>query len=139
MKKQTVLLIIFCLFFYKGVAQKSAPVSITFNESLGGSADDEAFSFCEFDTTEVLIAGYSNSDNGIMPDNFGNYDYIGMKLTHSIVPQVKWVYNFGGSKFEKGRQISPTFNHKAYVMFGTTHSADSEIDKSQLPPTKNLD
>jgi hypothetical protein len=138
MTKLPTLLVLFTLFFYIGHAQ-NAPVSITFNETLGGSNDDEAFSFCEFDTSEVLVAGYSNSNNGIIPGNFGNYDYIGMSLTHTTTPALKWIYNFGGTKFEKGRQIAPTYNHKAFVMFGTTHSANDEIDRTQLGPNKNLD
>src|SRR5580698_4937960 len=100
MTKLPTLLVLFTLFFYIGHAQ-NAPVSITFNETLGGSGDDEAFSFCEFDTSEVLVAGYSNSNNGTIPGNFGNYDYIGMSLTHTTTPSLKWVYNFGGAKFEK--------------------------------------
>jgi hypothetical protein len=141
MKKLFTLTAVICLFVYTGRAQSSkpAPVSITFNETLGGSGDDEVFSFCEFDTSEVLVAGYSNSNNGIIPGNFGNYDYLAMKFTHSSTPQLQWIRNFGGSKFEKGRQIAPTYDHKAYVEFGTTHSANDEIDKSQLGTSKNMD
>jgi hypothetical protein len=115
-------------------AVKSAPYKITWSQCFGGSAEDIGFSFCEFDTSEILVASYTYSGDGnITTTAHGNADWWAMKFTHSATPQLVWSYTFGGSLYDKLRQMSPSYNRKSYALFGTTHSKDGDVDKSQIP------
>src|SRR5450432_1991334 len=114
--------------------KKSIPYKITWSQCFGGSAQDIGFSICEFDTTEILVSSYTYSDNGtITTPVHGDADWWAMKFTHSITPQLVWSYTYGGTLYEKLRQMSPSYNKKSYTLFGTTHSKDGDIDVSQIP------
>jgi hypothetical protein len=56
-----------------------------------------------------------------------------MKFTHSTTPQLVWSYTYGGSMYDKLRQMTPSYNKKSYALFGTAHSKDGDVDKSQIP------
>jgi hypothetical protein len=112
--------------------QKS-PYAITWSQTFGGSGLDIGFSICEYDTSEILTANYTYSNDGtITTPVHGNADWWAMKFTHSTTPQLVWSYTYGGSQYDKNRQITPSYNHKSYALFGSTHSEDGDIDKSQL-------
>ena len=111
-----------------------APYKVTWSQCFGGSDTDIGFSICEFDTSELLVASYTSSkDETITTPVFGNYDWWSMKFTHSTTPQLVWSYTYGGSNYDKNRQTVPSYNHKSYVLFRTTHSKDGDVDHSQLP------
>jgi hypothetical protein len=112
---------------------KSAPYKITWSQCFGGSGLDIGFSICEFDTSEILVASYTYSNNGtVTTPVHGDADWWAMKFTHSTTPQLVWSYTYGGSQYDKCRQMSPSYNKKSYALFGTSHSKDGNIDKSQL-------
>jgi hypothetical protein len=148
MKKQILLLtILFSISFYAANAQnlnnsqsvKKTPVSITWSKCFGGTGDDEAFSICESDTNEILLAGYTYSSNGNIAKNNGDADWLAMDFTHTTTPKLKWEHTFGGSKFDKGRQITPSYNHKSYVEFGTSHSRNGNVQKDLLQGIEDRD
>jgi hypothetical protein len=128
------------LFAQKRQPIKAAPYKITWSQCFGGSAQDIGFSICEFDTSELLVASYTYSNNEtITTPVFGNADWWAMKFTHSATPQLVWSYTYGGSLYDKLRQMSPSYNKKSYALFGTTHSKDGDIDKSQIPKGTDKD
>jgi hypothetical protein len=117
-----------------------SPYQITWSQCFGGSAQDIGFSFCEFDTSEVLVASYTYSDDGsITTPVHGSADWWAEKFTHTTTPQLVWSYTYGGSMYDKLRQMTPSYNHKSYALFGTAHSKDGDIDKSQIPKGNDKD
>src|SRR5580698_5933577 len=138
MKQFTLPLILLALSCTSLLAQKKnpppqkTPYQITWSQTFGGSGLDIGFSICEYDTSEILTANYTYSNNGtITTPIHGNADWWAMKFTHSTTPQLVWSYTYGGSQYDKLRQITPSYNHKSYALFGTAHSQDGDIDKSQ--------
>jgi hypothetical protein len=142
----TLVIIFFILITTKLGAQQSTlgnvpePYKISWSQCFGGSAQDIGFSMCEFDTSEVLIASYTYSNDGtISTPVYGNADWWAMKLTHSATPKLEWSYTYGGSEYDKCRQITSSYNHKSYALFGTTHSRNGDIDSAQLNGQKIRD
>jgi hypothetical protein len=124
----------------KPLLPNNSPYQITWSQCFGGSARDIGFSICEFDTSEILVSGYTYSNNGtITTPVHGNADWWAMKFTHSTSPQLVWSYTYGGSLYEKLRQMTPSYNKKSFALFGTTHSKDGDVDASQVPKSSDKD
>jgi len=123
------------------VKKPKLPLSITFSKTFGGSAEDDAFSFCEYDTSqsEVLMIGYDYSSDGDIAKNNGDADWIIMNFTRTDSPRLQWENTFGGLKYDKGRNITYSYNRKSYIGFGTSHSNGGDVDKSQLNGITNRD
>ena len=93
-------------------------------KSLGGSGSDEARSIQQTTDGGYIIAGNSNSTDGNLTGNHGNYDCWVVKLSN--VGVVEWQKSLGGSGDDGGNSIQQSTDG-GYVVAGYTNSTDGDI------------
>lgn len=69
--------------------------SVSWQKCLGGSSYDDSFSIVQTQDNGYIVAGRTNSNNGDVSNNHGDYDYWVVKLTNNGV--ISWQKCFGGS------------------------------------------
>src|SRR5690606_26734764 len=77
------------------IIKLNATGEMEWEKSFGGSGLDSASSICETAEGGYIIAGRSNSTNGHITDNQGNYDYWVVKLDDS--GNMQWQKSLGGN------------------------------------------
>jgi len=97
---------------------------ITWQKSLGGTLDDEAYSIQQTTDGGYIVAGYSYSNDGDLTANLGSTDYWVVKLDNT--GGIAWQKSFGGTDLEKIRSIQQTTNG-GYVMVGYSLSNDADV------------
>jgi len=106
---------------------QSAP-SIQWQKSLGGSGDDSGYSYTITSDGGYLLAGYSNSNDGDVSGNHGNYDAWIVKLDHG--GNVVWKKCFGGSKKDQAFDIIQTSDGN-YVFDGASSSQNGDVSTNK--------
>jgi len=91
----------------------------------GGSDEDKAWHISPKIANGYLVCGSSRSNNGNLPDNFGQTDYWVMSLTSSF--DVAWSKNYGGSGYDQSIKIFQLSDGNIMV-FGNTTSSDNMIN-----------
>lgn len=101
---------------------------IQWQSTLGGSGDEPA-AYSVRQTTDggYVVAAYSNSNDGDVSGNHGDYDSWVVKLNASGVLQ--WQKSLGGSNFEDGKDIIQT-SDGGYMFLGMSSSNDGDITGS---------
>ncbi|MDD1729761.1 MAG: hypothetical protein LUQ50_11915 [Methanospirillum sp.] len=97
---------------------------ISWEQSLGGTGNDEAHSIMQTRDGGFIIAGGSESWNGDVTGNHGNFDYWVVKLAPD--GSMKWQKSLGGSKDDVGQSIMQT-RDGGYLLSGVSHSDDGDI------------
>ncbi|MCF6308692.1 MAG: T9SS type A sorting domain-containing protein [Flavobacteriaceae bacterium] len=98
--------------------------SLVWEKSLGGSGFDNATSIQQTADGGYIVAGASNSSNGDVGGNYGNYDYWIVKL--DINGTLVWENNFGGSNEDWANYIQQTTDG-GYIMVGWSKSSDFDV------------
>jgi hypothetical protein len=98
--------------------------TIQWQKSLGGSGDDEANAIQQTIDGGYIVAGWSNSTDGDIIDNHGNYDYWIVKLDFN--GGILWKKSFGGSGNDKATSIYQT-KDKGYVIAGYSNSNNDNV------------
>ncbi|PVW16340.1 hypothetical protein DDV96_03520 [Marixanthomonas spongiae] len=73
----------------------SSAGSLSWEKALGGSNSDLCYDVQQTTDTGYIAAGWSNSNDGDVSNNYGNYDYWIVKLDSS--GNLQWEKNYGGS------------------------------------------
>lgn len=97
--------------------------AITWEKSYGGSGTDYA-EWIQQTPDGYIVACSSNSTDGDVTGNHGDFDYWVIKLSPSGA--ILWQKSFGGSNAEFASSVQPTLDG-GYVVAGTTFSNDAQV------------
>jgi len=98
--------------------------NIEWNQDLGGSDDDRAFSIQQTIEGRFIVAGYSLSHDGDVSGNHGDGDVWIVKLTAG--GNLIWQQCLGGSSFDEAYSIRQT-TYNLYIVAGRTYSDDGDV------------
>jgi hypothetical protein len=97
---------------------------IDWENSLGGSAVDQAFYIQQTSDGGYITAGYSESNDGDVTVNHGSEDYWIVKLTSS--GEIDWQKSLGGSGVDVASSIQQTTDG-GYIVIGISESNDGDV------------
>lgn len=97
---------------------------VQWQKSYGGSNNDIASSIVQTDDGGYVIAGGSNSTDGDVTGNHGNYDCWIVKIDGQ--GQIQWQKSLGGRSLDAAYSIQQTVD-KGYIMAGTTMSENGDV------------
>jgi hypothetical protein len=97
---------------------------IEWQKSLGGSNDDYATSIHQTTDGGFIVAGYSNSNDGDVSGNQGDYDYWIVKL--GAAGNIEWRKCLGGSGNDQAYSIQQ-ISDSAYIVGGSSSSSDEDV------------
>ena len=122
----TFITILLALILFNGVNNKSlaqAP-TIEWQKCLGGSNDDWAYSIQQTSDSGFIVAGYTESSNGDVSGNHGDYDYWVVKLNSS--GDILWQKCLGGTNVDQAFSIQQT-SDGGFIVAGGTFSNDGDV------------
>ena len=93
-------------------------------KTLGGSNVDDAQSIRQTTDGGYIIAGSSNSGDGDISGNHGNYDYWIVKLDSN--GNMQWQKSLGGSSMDMAQSIQQT-SEGGYIVAGSSSSNDGDV------------
>ncbi|HNQ61137.1 MAG TPA: PKD domain-containing protein [Bacteroidia bacterium] len=102
----------------------SAQGTIQWQRALGGSGLDVCYSVKETDNGEIIACGSSNSTDGNVTHNNGNYDFWVTKLSQT--GNLLWAKCFGGSQAESAMAMDIN-SAGQFVISGYSRSADGDV------------
>ncbi len=129
---RTVAVCAFVIFLFPMLthAQQPAP-SVQWEKFYGGNGEDVASSIHQTVDGGYIATGYSNSTNGEVTGNHGEFDYWVIKIDH--LGNLQWEKCFGGmwndnasNEGETGNYVLQT-NDGGYIISGASNSADGEV------------
>ena len=98
-------------------------------KEIGGSDEDRIYGMCRTNAGDgYVLTGYSESDDGAVPENKGGKDVWVFKIDHN--GEVVWSNTFGGSEADISYSVIPD-RSGGYVIVGETLSADGDITHHQ--------
>lgn len=97
---------------------------VLWKKSFGGSDVDEINDVISTSDGGFIGVGSSKSNDGNVPDNYGETDFLVVKLDFN--GNLEWCKNFGGSEMEEAISVVETINNE-YIISGTTNSNDYDI------------
>lgn len=96
---------------------------LIWEKSFGGSSYDYGTEIQETNDGGFILCGYSNSNNGDVTGNHGNYDYWIVKL--NILGEIVWQKSLGGSLIDQALSIKQTMDD-GYIIAGATRSSNGD-------------
>lgn len=117
-------LLFISLFLYSALAVNSQTPGIQWQKSYGGSADDYGNSIQPTTDGGYILVGESNSNNGDVSNNHGDYDYWIVKTDSSGA--IQWQKTYGGSGDDEAYSIQTTSN-KGYIISGYSNSTNGDV------------
>ncbi|MEO8148173.1 MAG: T9SS type A sorting domain-containing protein [Bacteroidia bacterium] len=111
-------------FYDYWVVKLNATGTIEWQKSLGGTNDDRANSIIQTFDSGYIVAGFSNSNDGDVIGNHGDYDYWVVKLNSS--GSIQWQKSLGGTDDDEASSIIQ-ISDSGYVVAGYTFSNDSDV------------
>ncbi|MET3730846.1 T9SS type A sorting domain-containing protein [Moheibacter stercoris] len=97
-------------------------------KSFGGSMWDEVKSVVETLDGDILMAGFSYSNNGNVLNNYGNSDAWIVRLNGN--GDIVWSKNYGGSSIDTAQSIVSNLDG-TYTILGTSFSSDIDLDNNK--------
>jgi len=97
---------------------------IEWQKSLGGTGNDYANSIQQTTDGGYIVAGWSNSNDGDVTGNNGDYDYWVVKL--DAVLNITWENSMGGSLSDRAQSIQQTTDG-GYIVAGYSQSNDGDV------------
>jgi len=116
------LFVLFHLCLFAGTL--TAQPNILWAKTFGGSLDDVARAIQPTDDGGFILAGSSQSIDGDVSGNQGEYDCWVVKLSEDGI--IEWQKPLGGSGYDVARSIIQTADG-GYLMGGTTDSNDGDV------------
>lgn len=98
--------------------------NLQWQESYGGSNQDDAQSVQQTADGGYIIAGFSSSNDGDVSGNHGNADYWVVKVDAS--GNIQWQKSYGGSEHDLARSIQQTTDG-GYIIAGESLSNDGDV------------
>jgi hypothetical protein len=106
------------------VVKLSSTGSLQWQNSLGGTNNDIAYSIQPTSDGGYIVAGYTMSTGGDVTGYHGNQDVWVVKL--SSTGSLQWQKALGGSSYDYALGIQPTTDG-GYIMVGKTYSTDGDV------------
>lgn len=106
------------------IVKMSATGTIQWQKTFGGSAEDYAFSIQQTADGGYIVAGLTNSTDGDITVNHGDYDCWIVKL--NATGTIQWQKTFGGSLEDVALGIQQTTDG-GYIVAGYTKSTDGDV------------
>lgn len=97
---------------------------IEWQKSLGGTGKDVLQSIEKTNDGGFIVAGYSNSNNGDVTGNHGEFDYWVAKLTNNGI--IVWQKSLGGSGEDIANSVIQT-SDGGYIVSGQSYSDNGDI------------
>ena len=97
---------------------------VEWQKSLGGSADDIAFSLNLCNDGGFIVAGQSSSNDGDVSGNLGSVDFWVVKLTS--IGTLEWQKSLGGTNAEWAYAVQQTMDG-GYIVAGQSGSNDGDV------------
>ena len=101
--------------------------NITWQKSLGGSDNDNAYSIQQTSDGGYVVAGQTNSFDGYVTGNHGSTDCWIVKLTSAGV--VQWQKSLGGSENDVAYSIQQTTDG-GFIVAGSSSSIDGDVSNA---------
>jgi hypothetical protein len=98
--------------------------TLSWEKTFGGTNADRAFSILQTADSGYIACGYTNSVDGDVTNNHGDYDYWFVKMNSNGLLQ--WQKTFGGSLDDKAHCLDITVDG-GYIVSGYTASSDSDV------------
>jgi uncharacterized delta-60 repeat protein len=98
--------------------------AIEWQRPFGGSGDDAACSVQQTDDGGYIVAGYSESYNGDVSENHGDWDALVVKLKED--GKTEWEKSLGGSGRDIARSVRQT-SDGGYIIAGSSNSNDEDV------------
>jgi hypothetical protein len=98
--------------------------TLAWQKSLGGTGNDHATSIQQTTDGGYIVAGHSESTDGDVTGNHGDWDYWVVKL--DSIGTIAWQKCLGGSIGEYARSIRQTIDG-GYVVAGQSNSTDGDL------------
>jgi hypothetical protein len=93
--------------------------TISWQKAFGGSGTEKAYAVQQASDGGYILAGNSNSVNGEVSGNHGDYDFWIVKFTSSGV--LEWQKSLGGTGYDSAKSIRQTSDGD-YIISGETNS-----------------
>ncbi|WP_319580224.1 hypothetical protein [uncultured Methanospirillum sp.] len=97
---------------------------LSWQKSYGGKADDEVPCIRQTRDGGYIVVGQSESRDGDVTGNHGNYDYWVIKLATDGA--LKWEKCFGGNRYDAGQSVVQT-SDGGFVVAGISSSHDGDL------------
>ncbi len=114
------LIVVFVLSFTSSMAQ----LTIEWQRCYGGSGFDQPFTTERTMDGGFISAGFSNSTDGDVTGNKGNYDWWIVKADKD--GNIQWQRTYGGNNYDKCRAIMQN-DDGTYMAFGSAHSGNGDV------------
>lgn len=98
--------------------------NIRWQQCLGGTSIDNAFSVEQTADGGFVVAGHTNSNDGNVTGNNGSPDFWIVKL--DVMGSIMWQKSLGGSNVEAAYSIHQAIDG-GYIVAGTTFSNDGDV------------
>jgi hypothetical protein len=98
--------------------------NIEWQKSLGGTGSESAKQIQQTNDGGYIVAGWSNSNDGDVTGNQGEYDFWVVKLND--VGSIAWQKSIGGSGWELASSIQQTTDG-GYIVAGSTTSNNGDV------------
>ena len=109
------------------IVKLDASGNLIWQKCLGGSNQDEAYDIQQTADGWYIVAGGTDSNNGDVKNNHGNWDFWVVRLDAS--GNLVWQGCLGGSNWEKAYSIQET-DDGVYIIAGGTHSDDGDVSNN---------
>ncbi len=106
------------------VVKLSEAGTLEWEKSYGGSLGEFAASIKEIPSGGYILAGQSNSVDGDVTPNNGDYDFWVVKI--DINGTIIWEHSYGGSDFDYASDIQTTTDN-GFIISGTTLSNNGDV------------
>jgi PKD repeat protein len=98
--------------------------NLIWSETFGGSNLDIAYSIVEDNSGSIYVGGTTSSNDGDIQNNYGNYDWLLLKLSSS--GNLIYEKTYGGSSYD-AVQCMTLNTHQELVLGGYSRSADHDL------------
>jgi len=119
--------VFFAIFFLVNLSA-SAQLVIEWQQSYGGSGFEQPFTTEKTRDGGLISGGYSESIDGDITGNLGNYDWWILKTDK--FGNKEWAKNYGGTNYDKCRAIMQN-DDGTYLAFGSSHSSNGDLASNQ--------
>ncbi|MBU1727737.1 T9SS type A sorting domain-containing protein, partial [Patescibacteria group bacterium] len=106
------------------IVKLDAMGNIQWQKCFGGTSYDVAHTACLTSDGGYIVAGRSNSNDGDVLGNHGNWDYWIVKL--NVIGDMEWQKCFGGSSYDRAYSIKQILDG-GYIITGQSYSFDGDV------------
>jgi len=102
--------------------------NLEWSKTYGGSGNDESLSVQLATDGGYIVAGSSDSTNGDIANNFGDFDMWLLKIDQD--GEVVWERTYGGTDEEKAQTVRSVLNG-GYIVAGWSKSGDGDVAENR--------